>query len=252
MNMKCGQWISSINKKLQKITKYKLRDKILNMINEQRYGKLLWHIDEREKYLEFNNQKDAQTWGRNHYKDWADKYKQVMRFSKLSIKGSLSDASLECYCGYAYRQINEYLRYEKDNEHHTYRELADILSIVLCSAPRVPFDLILYRMVNDEFVNMLIEKNKQVSPTPIHEKGFMSTSLLKNIANETEPYASQNYLLKIYVPKDTIGVYVNAVTRRSEEEMLLFPNMFLGLVTYPYKDEDTGKTIFECQLIKIY
>ena len=144
------------------------------------------------------------------------------------------------------------LRYEKDDDYHTYRELADILSIVLCSAPRIPHNLVLYRMVNDEFINMLIEKNKQELPTPMQEKGFMSTSLLKNIANETESYVSQNNLLKIFVPKDTIGVYVNAVTSRSEEEMLLFPNMYLGLVSYPHKDEDTGKILFECQLIKMY
>lgn len=69
----------------------------------------------------------------------------------------------------------------------------------------------------------------------------MSTSLLKNIANENEPYAAESNLLKIFVPKDTIGVYVNAVTKRSEEEMLLFPNMFFGLISYPYKDQNTKK-----------
>ena len=56
-------------------------------------------------------------------------------------------------------------------------------------------------------------------------------------------------LLKIYVPKDTVGIYVNAITRRSEEEMLLFPNMFLALLSYPYKDYETGKIIFECGLV---
>lgn len=172
--------------------------------------------------------------------------------SKSAVKGSLCEIPIECYCGYSYRQINKFLRYEKDDDYHIYRELADILSIVLCSAPRIPHNLVLYRMVNDEFINMLIEKNKQELPTPMQEKGFMSTSLLKNIANETESYASQNNLLKIFVPKDTIGVYVNAVTSRSEEEMLLFPNMYLGLASYPHKDEDTGKILFECQLIKMY
>lgn len=232
--------------------KYKFLDWILNMINEHCYGKLSWNIDDKKEYLEFKNQEEARSWGIEHYKDWADKYKRVMQMSKMAIKGSLCDAPLECYCGYSYRQINEFLRYEKDDEYHTYRELADILSIVLCSAPRVPHDLVLYRMVNDEFIKVLIEKNKQALPTPIQEKGFMSTSLLKNIANETESYASQNNILKIFVPKDTIGVYVDAITSRSEEEMLLFPNMYLGLVSYPYKDEETGKMIFECQLIKMY
>ena len=232
--------------------RYKLGEWILNMINEQRYGKLSWNIDNKKEYLEFKNQEEAQTWGMEHYKNWADKYKRVMRMSRTAIKGSLCDAPVECYCGYSYRQINEFLRYEKDDEYHTYRELADILSVVLCSAPRIPHDLVLYRIVNDEFIDILIEKNRQKLPTPVQEKGFMSASLLKDIVNEKEPYAAGNNLLKIFVPKDTIGIYVNAVTRRNEEEMLLFPNMFLGLMSYPYKDGETGKMVFECQLIKMY
>lgn len=232
--------------------KYEFLNRVINMINEQCYGKLTWHIDDKEEYFEFKDREEARTWGMEHYKNWAEKYKKVMQLSEMTIKGGLFHAPLECYCGYSHRQINEFLRYEKDDEHHTYRELADILSVVLCSAPRVPRNLVLYRMVNDEFINMLVEKNKQASPTPIQEKGFMSTSLLKNIANENEPYTRHANLLKIFVPKDTIGVYVNAVTRRSEEEMLLFTNMFLGLVSYPYRDEETGKIIFECKLTKTY
>ena len=232
--------------------RYKLRDWIFNMINEQRYGKLYWYVDNKEKYLEFKNQAEARAWGIEHYKQWADKYKHVMQMSKMAIKGGLCDVPLESYCGYSYQKINEFLRHEKDNDCHTYREMADILSIVLCSAPRIPCDLVLYRMVNDKFINMLIEANKKTLSVPMQEKGFMSTSLLKTIANQTESYASQNNLLKIYVSKDTIGVYVNAVTNRNEEEMLLFPNMYLGLVSYPYKDEETGKIVFECKLIKMY
>lgn len=232
--------------------KYKFGDWILNMINEQRYGKLSWKIDDKKKYLEFKNHEEAKIWGIEHYNNWSDKYKQIMQMSKNVIKGSFFSAPLECYCGYSYRQINEFLRYERDGDQHIYRELADILSIVLCSAPRIPHDLILYRMVNDEFIDMLIEKNRQKQPVPIEEKGFMSTSLLKEIAHEDEPYAAENNLLKIFVPKDTIGIYVNAITNRNEEEMLLFPNMFLGLVSYPYKDKKVKKIIYECKLIKFY
>lgn len=80
----------------------------------------------------------------------------------------------------------------------------------------------------------------------------MSTSLIKDIVNQEEPYATSNNLLKIYEEKGTIGVYVNAVTKRSEEEMLLFPNMYLGLIGYPYNDKESGKIIYECKLIKFY
>lgn len=220
------------------------------MINEKKYGNLCWDIKDKEKYREFKNCEEARTWGMAFYKNWSEQYKQIMQMLKNVVKTGLCTAPLECYCGYSYRQVNEYLRNGSDNKKHIYRELSDILSMVLCSAPRIPYDLVVYRMVNDKFIDMLVEKNRQELPT--QEQGFMSTSLLKDIANEDQPYATENNLLKIFIPKDTIGVYVNAVTKRSEEEMLLFPNMFLGLVSYPYKDKETGKTVFECQLIKFY
>lgn len=222
------------------------------MEKEKKYGKLCWHIDNKEKYIEFERREEAQTWGMALYKNWSEKYKQIMRMSCDTVKCSLCTAPLECYCGYSYRQVNEFLRFGLHSENYTYRELSDILSIVLCSAPRIPHDLIVYRMVNDKFIDMLVEKNKQKSPAPIQERGFMSTSLLKDIANADAPYARENNLLKIFVPKDTIGVYADAVTSRNEEEMLLSPNMFLGIVSYPYEEKKLGKTIYECKLIKFY
>ncbi|MZP30092.1 hypothetical protein GTO91_10275 [Heliobacterium undosum] len=223
---------------------------IMKTINEIKYGQLQWTIRNKEEYIEFKNEKEAHEWGMRHYFKWAETYKSVMKLARKTVKTSLYTAPIECYCGYSYRQINDYLRYCSDSGENLYREMADILSIVLCSAPRIPCDLILYRLVNDEFIRNLIEENKR--DRPIQEKGFLSTSLIKDIVNQSEPYASEKNLLKIYVKKETIGVYVNSVTRRSEEEMLLFPNMFLGLSSYPYKDKESGKIIFECELIKFY
>lgn len=217
------------------------------MINEKKYGKLFCHIDNKKEYIEFKSREEARMWGMALYKNWAEKYKQIMQISSNLVKESLYTEPLEYYCGYSYQQINNFLRQGIDSEDNKCREVSDILSMVLCSAPRIPCALVLYRMVSDEFIDMLIEK----SPFLAQEKGFMSTSLLKDIANEDEPYAMENNLLKIFVPKDTIGVYVNVVTNRREEEMLLSPNMCLGLVSYPYKDKETGKMVFECQLIEM-
>lgn len=223
---------------------------ILNMINEQHYGKLCRYIDDKEKYLELKNREEARLWGEAYYKEWGGKYGKVMESAKKVVMERHYYQPVEYYCGEAYREINGFLRYEKGNECHMYRELVDLLSIVLCSAPRIRHSLILYRIVSDEFINMFIQENKR--GLPIQEKGFMSTSLIKDIVNETEAYASQNNLLKIFVPEDTIGVYVNVVQYRSEEEILLLPNMYLGLVSYPYEDKETGKRIFECELIKMW
>lgn len=45
-----------------------------------------------------------------------------------------------------------------------------------------------------------------------------------------------------------MGIYVSNITHRNEEEILLRPNLFLGLSAYPYYDKITGKQIYECQL----
>lgn len=221
-------------------------------MNEKLYGKLQRTIDNKEEYIEFQNPQETEKWGQQYYLEWANKYKKVMQLAEKVITTKTCTKIVECYCGYCYKHINQYLREEVDNESNSYREMANILAMVLSTAPRVPHNVVLYRMVSDDFIKMLIANNKKEMPTPFQEKGFMSTSLLKSIANQNEPYAVTKNLLKIFAPKDTVGIYVNAVTRRSEEEMLLFPNMYLGLISYPYKDKETGKMIYECELIKYY
>lgn len=220
-------------------------------IKQQKYGKLNWIIDNKDSYLELTNHEDAQKWGSTHYKDWSIKYKDIMAASKPAVNGNLCTIPIECYCGYEYQRINNFLRNGDDDEIHTYRELADILSITLCSAPRIPCNLIVYRITNDNFTKLLIERNKQSFPMPTQEKGFMSTSLLKKIVYSSESYAGENNLLKIFVPKETFGVYVNVIDSRPEEEIILMPNMYLGLVSYPYRDKSINKTIYECQLIDL-
>lgn len=223
-------------------------DKIIAKKNEKKYGKLYFNIDNREEYIEFKNKMEARKWGLNYYDAWSNKYKETMRNARIANNGCFYKP-IECYCGYSYLKINNYLRYGSDNINDNYRELANILSIIVCSAPKIPFDVILYRMVNDEFIEKLIEKNKMEIPTPIKETGFMSTSLIKDIVNQSEPYASEKNLLKIYVKKETIGVYVNSVIMRNEEKILIMPNMFLGLIAYPYRDDESGKLVYECELI---
>lgn len=222
------------------------------MWNKYQYGEINWHIEKKELYKEFKTALEAEEWGMKYYKSWADSYKEVMRLAKHSVTNSLFTAPIEGYCGYAYRQINQFLRNEVDNESNIDQEMADILAIVLCSAPRIPMNIVLYRLVNDKFVSELIKQNKQDRPTPIQEKGFMSTSLLREIVYVGEDYARENNLLKIYVESDTIGIYANAITKRSEEEMLLFPNMYLALINYPYRDNEIDKMVYECKLIKFY
>lgn len=222
--------------------------RICNVINKQKYGKLNRTIVNKSGYKTFTNDKEAKVWGMNHYKDWAENYKIIMKNAKRAKNSSLLNIPIECYCGNSYSQINEYLRFEESDGHSIYSELANILIVLLASATKIPCDLVVYRMVCDEFIQELVEKNKLEIPTPAHEKGFISTSLLKDIAKQQESYANHNNMLKIYVRKGSIGVYVNSITTRGEEEMLLFPNGYFHLIQYPYWDAEVEKTIYECDL----
>lgn len=218
------------------------------IINKYKYGDLLWHIKDKESYLEFNDFESAEKWGEQIYGDWAKKYTHCMQAAENYIDNSLLTIPVDDYCGYGYKNINKFLRTGEDNNKHFYRELSHILSLTLCAAPRIPCNLILYRLVDDNFINSLIYHNKPNLQTPIKEKGFMSTSLLKSITKTNEPYTGRKNLLKIFAQKGTVGIYVNCIASRNEAEILLPPNMYLGLVEYPYKDKESDKIIYECEL----
>lgn len=125
-------------------------------------------------------------------------------------------------------------------------EAADFLAFTVASAPPIPENIVVYRMVCDEFIQKLIEQNKEGLPTA--EEGFLSSSLIADISQQEEWYAQNDNMLKIFVPKGTLGIYVNTVASRSECELLIAPNHYLQLIAYPYVDDITKKTVFECEL----
>lgn len=222
--------------------------KVSEIVNSIKYGKIVWSVKDPDNYVQFTDPSVAKDWGNFHYAEWSQKYMKLME-----VTGHLFDipnirSPLEKYCGYDYRNINNYLRHGIDNSNKDYRELSDSLSIVLSSAPRIPENIVVYRLVCDEFIDALISDNKLDPSTPTSEKGFMSTSLIKDICYTPEPYSAEKNLLKIFVPKGTMGIYVSNITHRNEEEILLRPNLFLGLSSYPYFDKTTGKQVYECQL----
>lgn len=216
------------------------------ILDYMRYGKVNNNIVS-SKYIEFREEDDAEAWGKKYYDKWSTQYKQNMKIAKKVIKTPCVDASIECYCGNNYKEVNEYLRFDikKDN---LYQEISDILAITLTMAPRVPNDIIVYRLVCDEFINELIKNNKRGIPT--QEKAFISTSLTKDIINSQEYYSEQKNMLKIYVKANTVGIYVNGVAKRHENELLLYPNGYFRLLKTPY--EDNNKKIYECELFYMW
>lgn len=217
------------------------------MINELKFGKLMKIIG-KENYKEFENKEESQKWGKIYYSDWGEKYTNLMKSVKDKLSMKIFEIPVESYCGNTYSSINHYLRNDIHSTSNYEREISDMLIIAIHSAPRIPNDIIVYRLVSDNFIKHLIENNKKGKYLTT-EKGFMSTSMLKNITELDERYTTYSNLLKIYVPKGMLGLYVNSVTGRKEEEILFPPNLDLSLIAYPYKDKETKKTIYECRLI---
>ena len=79
----------------------------------------------------------------------------------------------------------------------------------------------------------------------------MSTSLVKTSC--VENCGNHPYLLKIYVDKDIPihAIYTNVIRYHNENELLLPPEIYLKMAAYPYKDEESGKEIYEVKVIKM-
>lgn len=222
--------------------------KINEIFKKIKYGDLQRSVDNKSDYYEFTSIDEATKWGMKFYQEWADKYQKTMKTAKGILTDPMITSPIECYCGYSYRQINSHLRFGNESN-YLYKEMANLLTILLCNAPRIPCDIIAYRLVCSQFIESLISHNKKTPSTPVQEKGFMSTGLLSDIVNREEAYAKEEHLLKIYIPKNTIGLYVNAITCRAEQEIMITTNSYLALVEYPYKDSVLNKIVYECKLI---
>lgn len=200
-----------------------------------------------KEYREFLTEDETREWGKLYYGEWANNYKKQMRLAKGYTKDNYVLESIELYCGYNYKKINEGLRNGFGSSHVMYRMLANVLSMILCSAPRIPDNIVLYRVVDKEAIQLIMKNNELY--TQSKEMGFLSTSMLKSIANKDE-FSRGEALLKMYVQKGTVGVYVNEVTRRNEEEILLPPGLYIKLMGEPYMDETINKMVYECEVIE--
>ena len=203
-------------------------------------------IDNPENYREFTSKDEAEKWGRSIYDPWGQevkRFKDIKQNSFVFDKEWCKESSLEYYCGLGYQKINGFYRYNK-NVTDKYKYLAWTISEELLLAPRIPENIVVYRYVNEECINELLYSTKFNESKQFYERGFMSTSLLKEIAKDAP---DNSVLLKLYVNKATVGAYVNSVVRRNEYEMLLQNNLFLRICKKPYWDEEYGMMIIECK-----
>lgn len=222
-------------------------DKLKQIHLKEKYGEIYPMQVSKDQYHEFTDPDKAGHWGKDIYNEWAKEYKKIMHAAKKSVNDSMFTSILECYLGYSYQQINAALRYNDQNIY--YEDLSKLMKIIVCSAPATPEKIVVYRLVDNKFIDLLIQSNKKDPATPIQEKGFMSTGLLASslIKQNDEPYSQFKNLLKIYVDEGTKGFYANVIDSRSEEEFVIYPDSYLRMIEYPYMND--GYIVYECELI---
>ncbi|MFR3835571.1 MAG: ADP-ribosyltransferase [Eubacterium sp.] len=204
-------------------------------------------LNDPENYREFKTIDEAEQWGRSLYDSWGKKVKDFEREKKLSglfEDGSWAYTPIEYYCGWDYQKINTYYRTGNEMIEDKCKYRAVRMSEELLQAPRIPENIVVYRYVNEECINELLRATKFNESKQFCEKGFMSTSLVKEIAKDAP---DNSVLLKLYVSKATVGAYVNSVVRRNEYEMLLQNKLFLRICKKPYWDEEYGMMMIECK-----
>lgn len=200
-------------------------------------------------YKSLNSREKAIEWGETHYKDWKEHYSSLL--SEMEYNHNKSDYydAIDSYCGCTYSSINEYLRNNKNDTSKSkfIREYTDILILLLYLSPRIPENIVLYRLVNKEFIKNFLGKSNKGSY--ITELGFVSTSLSSDIVKIVdESYSNYNDLLKIYVEKGNVGLYTSIFVEKTEAEMLLPPNARFYLISKPYYDKSLGKQVYECKI----
>lgn len=213
----------------------------------------LEHFEYKEYYHEFHSKDEATTWGLKHYKKWGYKYRffmQKIKDSSLFVKSEIKINPVEYYCGHGYKNINAYKRNFSSDVTLEWRVNAELLSLVLLSAPPIPENIVVYKMVSKEYIEELTKAYNEIEHHYYNEKGFFSTSLTKDIALD-EDYKDRE-ILKIYVPKGKYGIFVDSVVSRGEYEILLQNNISIRMCGYPYKDLRLKKTIYECEISPNY
>ena len=88
--------------------------------------------------------------------------------------------SIAHYCGYAAESINNYLRGYSDV--CSQLDIADNMSHLLSTAPTLPHNTVLYRVINLQTIETII--SEMMATGSYTDKGFLSTSIsLDGIAN---------------------------------------------------------------------
>lgn len=177
--------------------------------------------------------------------NWVKTYKNCFPSANNANKEFID--ALSCYTGSVNTPINNALRYGTNISENTliqpiYQQLIDNLPTY-----HIPENIIVYRYISKGLLKVMCPSYPPKAGMIIQDKGFMSTTLIKNgVDSLRESNTLLKVLLKISVPAGTKGTYVGQeINPLSEYEVILAPNTQLRI---DYK-KPFSKKYFECTVI---
>lgn len=159
---------------------------------------------------------------------WIEKYKS--HFPSDSDNDKIFLQALDYYTASGNPIYNNHLRryrpIEKDNYFYPY------VTQMINKLPtyQIPDDIIVYRYINKQLLKEMCESYPPKRGSIMQDKGFMSTTLIRESVWQLRRDKKSNVLLVIRVPKDTKGTYVGLLhDSLPEYEVILAPNTKLRI-----------------------
>jgi len=193
-------------------------------------------------FLWFEEPQDIEEWEKSVYDEW---------------RRSLSDSersSIECYLGYSYRDINDYLRENKLQTYGLLKSIESHIANIETALKRTMIDknIIGFRWIDQEGFNYWCRKNsikKIKEGTVLFEKAFVSCNLIYKTPHEREQC---DIVLVIKIPAGIKGAPVSLISRRgyvNEFEVLLNKEQKFVVEKILYKQK--RKRIILCTLNRV-
>lgn len=138
--------------------------------------------------------------------------------------------AIDFYTASANPVFNNYLRYNTklDPEDFDYPYVMKMLEKI--NTYYIPDNIIVYRYISKGLLKEMCPSYPPKKNMIMQDKGFMSTTLIKESVNSYRANRSQNILLVISVPIGTKGMYVGHLKNTLDEyEVLLAPSTQLHI-----------------------
>lgn len=196
-------------------------------------------------YKEFHTSQEAHDWGMHYFGEWI----RDLQLSKDKAANNVA-CLLSGYAGNMNTIYNRYLRGFADFDEEEIEKYSKDIAIIADELRKFSLqeDIIVYRYTNKTLFRLLFDSSRPKIGKEFIDKGFMSTTLVRDLLKDFAQKRHYNCVLKLYLPKGTKGAYIKCDDSfLDEQEFLLPPNSKFKLIRKYFNMNFF--TVYECELV---